>query len=148
MQDAWLLLRTGLVSKKNETKGKVIWPIPPWTMNRHLKANQKEKLPWKNPSKCASPAPDGAVSALSGDPQTYAGKAKPIAEWMRRGVMDAIGELYFTRFIRGTYLLKLKRKEARHEKDIGNHLGADFFCYTFLWLCRSRDAKGSRTCTN
>ena len=78
MQDAWLLLRTGLVSKKNETKGKVIWPIPPWTMNRHLKANQKEKLPWKNLSKCVSPAPDGTTAVLSGDLKAHTGKAKPI----------------------------------------------------------------------
>jgi hypothetical protein len=84
MQDAWLLLRTGLVSKKNETKGKVIWPIPPWTMNRHLKANQKEKLPWKNPSKCASAAPDGTAFVLSGDLKAHTGKTKPIVRWGRK----------------------------------------------------------------
>jgi len=81
IQDAWLLHRTGLVSKKNETKGKVIWRIPTWTKNKHLKASQKEKLPWKNPSKCASPAPDGAFSALSGDLKSHSGKAKPIVRW-------------------------------------------------------------------
>ena len=39
---------------------------------------------WRNPSKCASPAPERAVLVLSGDLKSYAVKAKPIVRWGRK----------------------------------------------------------------
>jgi hypothetical protein len=50
-----------------------------------LQTNVKDEIAlWRTTSKCASAAPDGAVSVLLGDLKSHTGKTKPIVRWGRK----------------------------------------------------------------
>jgi len=58
----------------------------------HPSTSTLEARSWKDPSKCAYLAPDGAVSALSGDLKYHAEKAKLTEWWGRKatGLIDSL----------------------------------------------------------